>query len=436
MINRKQTEKQLKDLLSFLGQYIILVFNHKKQYKYISENSYQKIIIHIVTFVLLITSVGYFISKIYSITKPLPIIYLPLHIIIFSVLCLLPNSYMYTRGRTKSEVLEYIKQTILSTIIIVSFNCTIAMIMYSLFIVSESYFIYYLMVSIIILLNIYFFPVRYLITIKNLKKYVKIIRLTIILICVYCILSLVSLNQFSFVYKGKTFVHSFDPIYQELLDNMNDRQEIMKYIIASSELMRKVMTQVVISKEFEMYDLLMQQIDAISNKDIDIKNIYNNLIFNKNKIMYEHIIYYISISKSIKNELERLQFVTNIEFDDVRHEIENDINQLDGIEDELRRMKLYIKQHEPEQNELEQSELENFLGRMDEMKITTESIGAKQGRIKRVISQVEINILVISELNNLTSRNIEIIKKINDEMDKETKIIRAKLRWSWLLNGI
>jgi hypothetical protein len=431
MLTRKEIEKEIYDIFSFFGKYIILVFNDKKQYKYINENSYSKILVHIATFVVTVTAIVYLIAKIYSTTKPLPIIYLPIHIIIFSILYLFPNSYMYIKGKTKSEMLEYIKQAIFSTIIIVSFSSTLVIIMYSLFIVTESYFVYYLMVSIIVLLNIYFAPIRLVINSGSLKKNLLISRLFFIVFFIFCVMNLVFLNQFSFIYKGKTFVYSFDPIYQEMLDNMKDRQDILEYISDNNELMTKVLSRVVFEKEFEMYDLLIQQINTISNKEIDINNIFNNLVFEKNKRIYKYILSYISTTKYIKIELERLQFITDVEIDDIILEIENDINNFTKNIEELEEIYSYINLHVPEPNEFEY-----IMNRVNKIRKEGENFNTRRNKQNYVLSQAKINFLVMSEIHNLSSKRLNIMKYILDEMNREEKIMKTKLRWSWLLNGI
>jgi hypothetical protein len=242
MFNKQEMQKNFKDLFSFFSHYIVIIFNEKKRDDYINNHSCKSIITYIVTFGALATIILYAISQIYQITKPLPIIYLPIYIIIFSALYFIPMSITSDVGKEKNEILKWLKQMIFSSLIISSFNCTIFTIIYCIFIISESYMIYYSMIVLIILVSIYHYIhliLRYKhdVSYRGYKKFniLRIVRPLLALVYIYCVLNLVFLCQFNFIYKGKKFIYTFDPIFQEMLDNSSNGDAIMKYILINTK---------------------------------------------------------------------------------------------------------------------------------------------------------------------------------------------------------
>ena len=84
MLDFQQTQKNFKDIISFFSQYAIIIFNYKKRLEYILKYPNQKIITHIILLIGISTAILHGISIFYKIDKPLPIIYLPIYILIFS----------------------------------------------------------------------------------------------------------------------------------------------------------------------------------------------------------------------------------------------------------------------------------------------------------------------------------------------------------------
>jgi len=426
MIDRQQIQKNLKDLFSFFGKYIILVFNAKKRCTYIKHHSSISMIIYITTFIITITIILCSLSRIYQITKPLPLIYIPIHTIIFGGIYLVPLVVIIRDDKLSKQL----KQMIFSALLSSSFFCTLFAIIYSIFIISESYILYYSMNVGIILICIF----HYILLILKYKQSVsclhgryicilKVVKPILIFVYIYCVLNLVFLCQFNFIYKGKTFVYTFDPIYQEMLDNMQDRQEILKYILSNTELEMQFMQDVIIEQKTNKYGLLIQQIDTIVNKEPDLKKIYEKLLFNRNRVIYEYILSYISISKYIKTELNRLQFVGVTDITAVQHELESDMNQLQTDVDKLSKLKAII-----ESQNIEQSMI-NDMNIYEEMKSVQESldnIQMKQGRYDYVLSQAAINHLVIPEISKLVEKQNEFAERIQEEFNREEKIFKIK----------
>jgi hypothetical protein len=330
--------------------------------------------------------------------------------------------------KEKDEILKWLKQMIFSSLITASFSCTIFTIIYCIFIISESYMIYYSMIVIIILVSIYYYIhliLRYKhdVSYNDCKKFniSKIVKPLLVLAYIYCILNLVFLCQFNFIYKGKKFIYTFDPIFQEMLDNMSDRNTIMKYIFVNAELASRFMQDVIVKEKTNKYNLLIEQINTISNKEVDLENMYKKLVFNQNKIIYEYIIEYVSISKLIRIELNRLQFVGPLDLIILQGEIENDIRKIQDNIDEFLNMEQAI-----ESQKTDQIVFGDLHQRMKILQEENESILNNQPGYEYVLDQAAINHLVISEINSLVEKSNNIAQKISEEYEKELKLFKSK----------
>jgi len=236
------------------------------------------------------------------------------------------------------------------------------------------------------------------------------------LIFIYCIFNLILLNQFSFIYKGKNFIYTFDPIHQELLDNIENRNEIMKYITENLLLGNKFIDNIFFKNNFTEYGLLLSQMDTIIQKESNIQNIYNSLIFNTNKTMYEHIIEFIENLKSIRSELHRFQLISNNDIVKTINDIKIDMTQLEEYLKELDDMEPLLNSHynDPEK-------LGNIMNRMDIIRGYFDILKNRQNDNRFMSSQLEINILALSQINKLMRKNNYLLKKINTDFEKETK---------------
>lgn len=421
MVDKKQIEKYLFNYFSLLSQYVIIVFKRKRRYNYINTFSSKIIFINILIVIGITTSILFYATKLYNINKPLPVIYIPVYIFIFSFFYLLLSFSVYDKAIIMSDKLKNVKQLIFSNIIVVSFYCIIIIILYCIYIISESYFLYYITITLIILSNIHFIPIRRIIIYRRIKKIAILIKLFISILFITSILNLILLNQFSFIYKGKIFLYTFDPIHQEFLDNIKEQNEILMYISKNTSLANDFLFDVINNNNFSKYNLLIEQIDSILIKEEKLKNIYEGIIFNKNKIIYKQMITFIENLKQLKNELNRLQFVGKKELTEIKKSIEDDIQQLENDREEL--LKVYSNI-----NENNQENMENFNNKIDIIQKNLENIKMKDNNINYVLSQNKINILVISEINKLIKNNNDIFENINSEMDNNIKRIKKGLK--------
>jgi hypothetical protein len=202
---------------------------------------------------------------------------------------------------------------------------------------------------------------------------------------------------------------------------MPDKIEVFSYINENSYLANKFLHEVIAKKDLRIYNLLLEQIDTIVKKEAVLTNIYNSLIFTKNKIIFEHMLNYIALSKDIKTELERLQFVKDEELEKIIRETENNISKLENDMNELSEIKSLIMLHENDPEILE-----NIRIRMDNMEKSLEKINEKNDTNNYVLSQVNINNLVISEITNLVQRMNVILEDIGEEMKKENELMEFK----------
>jgi len=421
MIDKKQIEKYLSNYFSLLSQYVIIVFNRKRRYNYINTFSSKIIFINILIVIGIITSILFYATKLYNINKPLPVIYIPVYTFIFSFIYLFLSFSVYDKSILKSNKLINIKQLFFSNIIVVSFYCIIIIIFYCIYIITESYFLYYITIAVIILSNIHFIPIRRIIIYRKIKKVAILIRLFISILFITSILNLILLNQFSFIYKGKIFVYTFDPIHQEFLDNIKEQNEILMYISKNTSLADDFLFDVINNNNFSKYNLLIEQIDSILIKEEKLINIYEGIIFNKNKIIYKQMIAFIENLKQLKNELKRLQFVGKKELTEIKKSIEHDIQQLENDREELQKIYSSI-------NENNQDSMENFNDKIDIIQKNLENIRIKKDNNNYVLSQNKINILVISEINKLIKNNNDIYKNINNEMNNDIKRIKKGIK--------
>jgi hypothetical protein len=181
------------------------------------------------------------------------------------------------------------------------------------------------------------------------------------------------------------------------------------------------MTDVIVEQKTNKYNLLIEQIDVISNKEADLENIYERLVFNRNKIIYEYIIEYVSISKLIRMELNRLQFAGSSDLTILQGKIENDIRKIQDNINEFLNMKQII-----ESQKTEQIVFGDLCQRMKILQEENEKISNNQSEYEYVLSQATINHLVISEINSLVEKSNNLSQKIIEEYEKEIKLFESK----------
>ena len=416
MISKDIIEKSLRDFAYFFSQYIIIVFNRKRKVDYLNKHTCKEIFIHVTIFIGVITTIVHSIANIYSINKPLPIKFLPIYVLIFSFIYLLVNFFIYPFKLLKNRILYNIKHIIFSCLLLVSFYCSIIIILYSVFIIFETYFFYYIMIALMILSNLHFIPFRYIFRLRGSIKIAMIIRLFIAIFFIYSNFSLIFQNQFSFIYRGRTYIYTFDPIQQEFLDSLNERNIILSYINNNLALANSFIRDVIVNGRFDLYELLIVQNNAIIEKESSLRNIYENTIFEKNRVILREMIHFIENTILIRNELSRLQFVGGYNLRESILNIEKDIQQLENDMNELSTILSIITNDTEGQNIIEIDE-----SRIGEMRETISLIQERQIINDYLIAQTRVNRLVISEINRLIELNNGILARINNEMENEMK---------------
>jgi hypothetical protein len=142
------------------------------------------------------------------------------------------------------------------------------------------------------------------------------------------LLGIIFTNQVNFIYKGKTFKYSFDPIYQELLDNMDEYVKIESYINNNYKLANTIMQDVIPNQKYNEIDLLNTQLDAIISREDELNNTYNALVFNRNKKVYKLSLDLIEEAKQIKEKLSGYQDISTNDVQKVINENKNELIQL------------------------------------------------------------------------------------------------------------
>ena len=284
----------------------------------------------------------------------------------------------------------------------------------SLFLISENYICYYIMIIVIVLANFHFIPVRYIKNFRIIERIILIIKFIIPLSTIFFVFYSISLNPYNSTNKNYSFIFTLDPIQQELNNSIKERTEILLYIAANQTLAFDFLMEVTIENKFNKYDFLINQIDTLLLKENTINRIYNNLTFNRNKKIYEHIIMFFDFSRSLKNELNRLQLVN---FEKI---IETERNQINAYIKENIEMLSLIEQFGDDE-EIFETIGKDMINRIQEI---NRFIAESKINLDYLSSQMNINRSVTSEINKLLAKNNSNYEKIIEELGNEGKRMR------------
>ena len=338
--------------------------------------------------------ISYFNTKEF-VTKWIPLVII-IQSIIYIPLCLLPLSFR--SANTNNKLIVIIKTAIVEALIVHSTLLYLGIIFYFLFLITESYFFYYLYLIYSLCITLYiciYFPLL-------LSEKKKILSIILTYMCS------VGINYFTLLvlaetsYGNKTII--LDIIYQESIEKTAKVIEFAQYSNQHQKLIIDFEQKYLNDGNKESRELLNKQIDLILMKKNDIFEFNKTIKFNRNKkellIMTEIIEAY----EKIKREINVYEYISKIFNEDV-----------EKTSNEIKELCLQFEQLEKEIENSDKKEIyEDELQKINSKIQTIQEFFVNSSQIQL---QVKVNIESVEEIN----KNQEFINMKMQELTKQMK---------------
>ena len=261
--------------------------------------------------------ISYFNTKEF-VTKWIPLVVI-IQSTIYIPLCFIPLSFR--NANTNKKLIFIVKTTIVEALIVHSTLLYLGIIFYFLFLITESYFFYYLYLLYSICITLYiciYFPLL----ISEKKKILSII-LTYMCSVGINYFTLLVLSETS--YGNKTII--LDAIYQESIEKTSVVIEFAQYSINHQEIIVDMEQAYLNNGNKDILEQLNNQIDLILQKKNDIFEFNKTIKFNRNKkellIMTEIIEAY----EKIKREINVYEYISK-KFNEDVEKTSNELKEL------------------------------------------------------------------------------------------------------------
>lgn len=338
--------------------------------------------------------ISYFNTKEF-ITKWIPLVII-IQSIIYIPLCLLPLSFR--SANTNNKVIFIIKTAIVEALIVHSTLLYLGIIFYFLFLITESYFFYYLYLIYSGCMTLYiciYFPLS-----VSEKKMILSIMLTYICSVGINYFTLLVLSETS--YGNKTII--LDAIYQESIEKTSEVIEFAQYSINHQEIIVDMEQAYLNNGNKDILEQLNNQIDLILQKKNDILEFNKTIKFHRNKkellIMTEIIEAY----EKIKREINVYEYISKKFNEDV-----------EKTSNELKELCLQFEQLEKDIENSDKKELyEDELQKINSKIQTIQEFFVNSSQIQL---QVKANYKSLEEIN----KNQEFINMKMLELTNQTK---------------
>lgn len=319
---------------------IIVFVNKRKGWKFsLSIILYFVISTGIFTFL-----ISYFNTKEF-ITKWIPLVII-IQSIIYIPLCLLPLSFR--NANTNNKLIFIIKTAIVEALIVHSTLLYLGIIFYFQFLMTESYFFYYLYLIYSICVTLYiciYFPLS-----VSEKKMILSIILTYMCSVGINYFTLLVLSETS--YGNKTIM--LDVVYQESIEKTAKVIEFAQYANNHQKLIVDLEEEYINNGNKEVRELLNKQIDLILMKKQDIYEFNKTIKFNRNKKELMLLMEILDAYEKIKREINLYEQIPNsfqeqiekksidlkqliAQRDTIKHKIEEEVY-IESLKDELQQV--------------------------------------------------------------------------------------------------
>ena len=288
--------------------------------------------------------ISYFNTKEY-VTKWIPLVVI-IQSIIYIPLCFIPLSFR--NANTNKKLIFIIKTTIVEALIVHSTLLYLGIIFYFLFLITESYFFYYLYLIYSICVTLYiciYFPLS-----VSEKKMILSIILTYMCSVGINYFTLLVLSETS--YGNKTIM--LDVVYQESIEKTAKVIEFAQYANNHQKLIVDLEEEYINNGNKEVRELLNKQIDLILMKKQDIYEFNKTIKFNRNKKELMLLMEILDAYEKIKREINLYEQIPNsfqeqiekksidlkqliAQRDTIKHKIEEEVY-IESLKDELQQV--------------------------------------------------------------------------------------------------
>lgn len=347
-------KEDIQEVLECFKLFFTFFIKPKEIIVFVKKRKGWKFVLSIILYFGITTGIFVFLISYFN-TKEFVTKWIPLVVIIQSIiyipLCFIPLSFR--NANTNKKLIFIIKTTIVEALIVHSTLLYLGIIFYFLFLITESYFFYYLYLIYSICITLYiciYFPLL----ISEKKKILSII-LTYMCSVGINYFTLLALAETS--YGNKTII--LDIIYQESIEKTSEVIEFAQYSINHQEIIVDMEQAYLNNGNKDILEQLNNQIDLILQKKNDIFEFNKTIKFNRNKkellIMTEiieayekikrEINVYEYISKKINEDVEKTSNELKelcLQFEQLEKDIENS-DKKELYEDELQKINCKIQ---------------------------------------------------------------------------------------------
>ena len=315
-------KEDIQEVLECFKLFFTFFIKPKEIIVFVKKRKGWKFVLSIILYFGITTGIFVFLISYFN-TKEFVTKWIPLVVIIQSIiyipLCLLPLSFR--NANTNNKLIFIIKTAIVEALIVHSTLLYLGIIFYFLFLITESYFFYYLYLIYSICITLYiciYFPLL----ISEKKKILSII-LTYMCSVGINYFTLLALAETS--YGNKTII--LDIIYQESIEKTSEVIEFAQYSINHQEIIVDMEQAYLNNGNKDILEQLNNQIDLILQKKNDIFEFNKTIKFNRNKkellIMTEIIEAY----EKIKREINVYEYISK-KFNEDVEKTSNELKEL------------------------------------------------------------------------------------------------------------
>lgn len=342
-------KEDIKEVLECFKLFFTFFIKPKEIIVFVKNRKGWKFVLSIILYFGITTGIfvfliSYFNTKEY-VTKWIPLVVI-IQSIIYIPLCFIPLSFR--NANTNKKLIFIIKTTIVEALIVHSTLLYLGIIFYFLFLITESYFFYYLYLIYSICVTLYiciYFPLS-----VSEKKMILSIILTYMCSVGINYFTLLVLSETS--YGNKTIM--LDVVYQESIEKTAKVIEFAQYANNHQKLIVDLEEEYINNGNKEVRELLNKQIDLILMKKQDIYEFNKTIKFNRNKKELMLLMEILDAYEKIKREINLYEQIPNsfqeqiekksidlkqliAQRDTIKHKIEEEVY-IESLKDELQQV--------------------------------------------------------------------------------------------------
>lgn len=342
-------KEDIQEVLECFKLFFTFFIKPKEIIVFVKKRKGWKFVLSIILYFGITTGIFVFLISYFN-TKEFVTKWIPLVVIIQSIiyipLCLLPLSFR--NANTNNKLIFIIKTAIVEALIVHSTLLYLGIIFYFQFLITESYFFYYLYLIYSICVTLYiciYFPLS-----VSEKKMILSIILTYMCSVGINYFTLLVLSETS--YGNKTIM--LDVVYQESIEKTAKVIEFAQYANNHQKLIVDLEEEYINNGNKEVRELLNKQIDLILMKKQDIYEFNKTIKFNRNKKELMLLMEILDAYEKIKREINLYEQIPNsfqeqiekksidlkqliAQRDTIKHKIEEEVY-IESLKDELQQV--------------------------------------------------------------------------------------------------